>query len=244
MKKIITTSVLLLNCICLLLAQQNNQPKAELTGNISFDVSQPFGYVQFVELTIGDGGTGPYKAVMTGDTSLSTHTIYRPADLTKFVSKERLPVVVYGNGGCRNGSVEVRNLLFELASHGFMVIAVGPVKNAIFEDWAPERNMSDPKSMTTAIDWAIEQNSIKESHFYGKIDVDKVAVMGQSCGGAMAMAVANDPRITTIIMWNSGLFETPPSFLNPDNQNQEGAPRMSMPIVPKSELKNLHGSIA
>ncbi len=33
--------------------------------------------------------------------------------------------------------------------------------------------------------------------------------MGQSCGGVQAIEVAADPRITTAMVWNSGLFAQP-----------------------------------
>jgi hypothetical protein len=37
------------------------------------------------------------------------------------------------------------------------------------------------------------------------------------------------------VMWNSGLFATPPSLPNAGNQNSGAAPRMSIPSVPKSD---------
>ena len=39
---------------------------------------------QRVSITVGDGGTGPFKAVLTSDESLTTHTLYRPRDLSSF----------------------------------------------------------------------------------------------------------------------------------------------------------------
>ena len=35
-------------------------------------------------------------------------------------------------------------------------------------------------------------------------------MMGQSCGGLMAIEVANDPRVDTLVIWNSGVFNAPP----------------------------------
>jgi hypothetical protein len=37
--------------------------------------------------TIEDGGTGPYKALMTADSTLATHTIFRPQDLARSARK-------------------------------------------------------------------------------------------------------------------------------------------------------------
>ena len=67
-------------------------------------------------------GSGPYPATREEPASLPTHTVYRPADLA---NTPKLPVVLWANGGCRNTSVEFTRFLGELASHGYLVIAVG-----------------------------------------------------------------------------------------------------------------------
>src|SRR6478609_8495592 len=77
--------------------------------------------------TIEDGGTGKYKAVMAADKSLPTHTIFRPADLSAFGETLKLPIIVWGNGACANSPWEHVNFLSEVASHGFLVVAVGPM---------------------------------------------------------------------------------------------------------------------
>ena len=33
-------------------------------------------------------------------------------------------------------------------------------------------------------------------------------MMGQSCGGLMAIEAAHDPRVDTLVIWNSGVFNT------------------------------------
>jgi hypothetical protein len=75
--------------------------------------------------TVEDGGTGPFPAVMTSDESLPTHTIFRPKDLAPFGEENRLPIMVWGNGACANSPWEHVNFLSEVASHGFLVIAIG-----------------------------------------------------------------------------------------------------------------------
>ena len=42
---------------------------------------------------VEEGGSGPYKAIMMEEASLTTHTIFRPQDLSKFDKKNPLPVV-------------------------------------------------------------------------------------------------------------------------------------------------------
>ena len=63
-----------------------------------------------------------------------------------------------------------------------------------------------PKPLLYAIDWAKKENERPCSQYYHKLDVTKVAVSGQSCGGLMAIQAAIDPRITTAFPYNSGLF--------------------------------------
>src|SRR5687768_12229462 len=74
--------------------------------------------------TVEDGGTGKYKAIMASDKSLPTHTIFRPADLGAFGEKLKLPIIVWGNGACANSPWEHVNFLSEVASHGFLVVAI------------------------------------------------------------------------------------------------------------------------
>ncbi len=83
------------------------------------------------------GGTGPYKAEIVQDASLPTHTIYRPKDMAAAVRDQgRLPVIVYANGACLNNNVQMRLLLSEVASHGYLAIAIGPYdeENTV-EEW-------------------------------------------------------------------------------------------------------------
>ncbi|WNV86241.1 alpha/beta hydrolase [Umezawaea sp. Da 62-37] len=88
-------------------------------------------------------------------------------------------------------------ILTEWASQGFLVIANG----------RPGGTGSSTAAMLTAsIDWAIAENSLSTSKYYGRIDTTKIAVMGQSCGGLETYEVATDPRLTTTVLWNSGLF--------------------------------------
>src|SRR3954465_8391114 len=67
------------------------------------------------------GGSGPYPADYETSPSLANHTIYRPSALPA----ERMPIFVWGNGGCAaNGTGQI-NFLREISSYGFLVIANG-----------------------------------------------------------------------------------------------------------------------
>ncbi len=70
--------------------------------------------------------SGPYKAVAVEDNGLPGYTIYRPEDLKLAKDSEgRLPVILFGNGGCARNSWDFKNFLSEIASHGYIVIANG-----------------------------------------------------------------------------------------------------------------------
>lgn len=192
--------------------------QSSLSGQES--ASSPNTNIRVVE----DGGTGDYSAIMYTDNSLPTHTIFRPEDLNAFGKKNKLPIIAWGNGACANSPWEHINFLSEVASHGFLVIAIGPMPKE------GERGGGRSKSsqLIDAIDWAIAQNSDKSSPFYKKIDVSKIAVSGMSCGGLQTLEIAPDPRVTTIVVCNSGILG------NPDG----GMP--GMPNLTKDHLKNLH----
>ena len=69
-----------------------------------------------VSRIVEDGGTGPYSAIMLTEPTLQTHTVFRPADLTPFGAKNKLPVIAWGNGACANSPWEHVNFLSEVAS--------------------------------------------------------------------------------------------------------------------------------
>lgn len=236
---------------------------------------------------IEGGGTGPYKSVAVGDASLPTHMIYRPYNLEACVANEgKLPVLLYANGACANNSLEMSRLLSEVASYGYIVLAIGPYEDmpddkfyaqwkGVVRGWYPEtkkdaimgngerltpyteaelaeraaqqeaeRKAAEaaakkarskkaaapapqpfrtyPKQLLEAMDWITDQNANPQSEYYHMVDLDKVAAMGQSCGGAQVIAIGHDPRIKTCMIFNSGMGE------------------MSMSGASKESLANLH----
>ncbi len=168
-------------------------------------------------------GTGPYPATMSADPSLPGHTVYAPAVLSKVRGK--LPVVVWGNGACVNMGNRFRYFLTEVASHGYLALAIGPPASPVMESSAEltpatadaagpavRQPKSDARQLNEAIDWAVAENTRRGSPYFGKLDTTKVAVMGQSCGGLQAIAAAaaegasGKARVTTTVVWNSGTF--------------------------------------
>lgn len=176
--------------------------------------------------TVEDGGTGPFKALMTSDESLPTHTVFRPKDLGALGTETKLPIVVWGNGACANSPWEHVNFLSEVASHGFLVVAIGPMPAEGQRGGA--RGPTKSPLLVDAINWALVQNSDKASPYFQKLDTNKIAVAGMSCDGLQALEVAPDPRVSTVMICNSGILPNP------------GAGMGGMPKLAKEHLAKLH----
>jgi len=71
-------------------------------------------------------GSGPWPALMEPVPALPHHTLYRPARLD-LLGTTRLPVVVWANGACVNVGNRFRPFLTEIASHGYLVLALGAI---------------------------------------------------------------------------------------------------------------------
>lgn len=176
---------------------------------------------------VENGGTGKHPAIMLTDASLPTHTIFRPKKINALKAKKSLPLIVWGNGACFDSPWEHVNFLNEIASHGFMVIAIGTMPKETGEQ-VKERSTSS--KLKDAIDWAFAQNSDTKSIYFKKINTKKIAVAGMSCGGLQALEVAGDPRISTLIVANSGIFIDP----------IRGNVMPMMPQLDKTHLTKIH----
>jgi dienelactone hydrolase len=208
---------------------------------------------------------GPYAAVtIDAAEGLPTHTVYRPTDLSAFPSRDKLPIVVWGNGACSMDGLYFQGYLTKLASHGFVVVVAGR-KDQRERDAAargaepvvrgaetaargaqpatpPAAGRGGPPTDTSgratgpmliqAIDWAVKENGRAGSPLRGKIDTESVAMMGMSCGGLMAIESAHDPRVDTLVIWNSGVF-------NVMDQNVR-----SLSAATKQTLATIHTNVA
>ena len=191
--------------------------------------SGPVAPVASQSRVVEDGGTGPYKVLMLEDPSLEAHTIFAPQDLAPFGKKNPLPVLVWGNGACTNSPWEHYKFLNEIASHGFLVIATGYIP---MDDKPYRGPMSTSAQQIESIDWAIAQNADKDSPYYGRIDVDHIAAAGMSCGGLQTLDNATDPRISTIMICNSGLFINPGTAVpNMPMPNKERLQEITVPVI-------------
>jgi dienelactone hydrolase len=172
--------------------------------------------------------------------------VYRPQDLSKV--KGKMPIIAWGNGGCANNGLSHRNFLMEIASYGFLAVAIGPPQappaaaqakgapkgGAPKGDGkqAPAGPATKSSQLTDAINWALAENNRKGSPYNGKLDASKIAVMGMSCGGIQSYAVATDPRVKLVGIFNSGILPAP-----------SGPGQPAMEDVRKDQLDKLHSPI-
>jgi dienelactone hydrolase len=105
--------------------------------------------------------------------------------------------MVWGNGGCAINSDRYAGFLSTIASHGFVVLATAAQPGA-----AGGRATAD--NIRAALAWAETEQARAGSPLNGKIALDRMSVMGQSCGGFLALELGADPRVDTIGVFNSG----------------------------------------
>jgi hypothetical protein len=180
-------------------------------------------------VVIEDGGTGPFKAVAMEEAGLPGMTIYRPASLEQFGGALQLPVLLWGNGACANTTQEHKNFLSELASHGYLILAIGRLDQIQDRD-ERSRTPTSSAELLFALEWLSAQVKTPGTAYSGKVDLSKVAAMGMSCGGLQAIEIAGDPRICTTVVCNSGVLPSP-------------SPMKGMPGVTKEALKQYHGPV-
>ena len=183
---------------------------------------------------IDNGGAGTHKAIAARDLLFPDFTVYRPKDLDFAVTKTTLPLIVFGNGGCLNTSLPFERYLNEIASFGYVVVAIGPFRDsldAVNDSLAFKYTY--PGKMLEAIDRMAAAANDPACEYYLKVDMDHIAVMGQSCGGLQALAVSGDPRVTTTVCLNSGVID-------PDS-NRDG--RIKDLVVGKEVLETLHSPV-
>ncbi len=179
-------------------------------------------------------GSGRFPAVFEERADLPDHVVYRPADLNA-LGRTRLPIYVFGNGGCGADGTASRNHLLEIASHGYLVIASGtiprpgPAKPPAAGGGGGLTAQTQTHLLSDAIDWAVRENGRAGSPLRGHVKTDAIAVSGWSCGGLQALVVAAEPRVTTSVIMNSGFF---PAGTNP-------IPGI---VSDKALLAKLHGS--
>lgn len=191
MKRILTV---LLACVSVFATQAMELPAAADTM-ISTNVTK--------QNVIEKGGTGTYRSIVVTDKGLNGYTIYRPRDVQWAAKHEgRLPLLIWANGACGDDNSGYQNMLNELASHGYVVIALG-LQRANDND--PTGGATSEKQMIEALNWMVKQVSSRTSDYYRAVDCNNVALSGHSCGGAEAIANCGNSRVKTLLIMNAGM---------------------------------------
>ncbi|MCF0160427.1 MAG: hypothetical protein HUJ99_06515, partial [Bacteroidaceae bacterium] len=179
-------------------------------------------------IPVDDGGSGPYKAVIDRSPETPDFTLYHPANLAYAVQQEGpLPLIVFANGGCSFTSKHYEKFLTEIASHGYLVAAVGSF-DEMTDEQIQRLGMTDTEYQIHAIDVMQALNDNPKSAFYHSVDMKQVCAMGQSCGGGQALTTAiADARVTNCVALNSGFVRHKPPFPveEPGSKRPEGGPK-------------------
>lgn len=153
--------------------------------------------------SIDEGGSGLFKAVAVTEKSLPGYVVYRPKDLYyASVREKRLPVLIWCNGGCMDTSVDYERMLTEVASRGYVVIAIGAMEQSRN---SRKQVHTESEMVGVAISWICEQVKDKKSDYYDCVDVSKMAAAGHSCGGAQVLYNAADDHLKTCLILNAGM---------------------------------------
>jgi hypothetical protein len=131
------------------------------------------------------------------DVDFGLYTIFRPAC---FKAGETYPLITWANGTC--GEIAgYAPLLASLASHGFVIIA----SNSTWTNTLPTNRVQ-----LRALDYAEALNEDPSSVFYQRLDMTKVGAMGHSQGAAATGTADDDPRVKSVIFWNTGTSNEKP----------------------------------
>lgn len=171
-------------------------------------------------------GTGPFPAIAESRAELPGHTVYRPLEWPA----APLPLYVWGNGGCSNNGLAHAAYLRQIASQGYVIVALGVPGGGPPAPTDGSTDATQASQMIEAIDWAEVETAREGGDFHRHIDITRIAAGGHSCGGLQALAVSDDPRIDTTLVLNSGIYNVPGS----------GRSRVK---VDKSQLARLHGPV-
>jgi hypothetical protein len=185
-------------------------------------------------------GTGRFPAMKEEVASLPRHVVYRPKDLAA-LGTTKLGVVAWGNGGCSDDGASSRFHLLEIASHGYLVIASGQILSGPGapprepRPAPPQGQLPPPRTkvsdLTDAVDWALAENTRAGSPYFGRIDPAQIAYSGWSCGGVQALQVANDPRVKTLVIHNSGVLNNGPTNMTGISVGKEVLQTLHTPVI-------------
>jgi pimeloyl-ACP methyl ester carboxylesterase len=155
---------------------------------------------------------GRYEVMSEAAFGSPRHVVFRPADLNAFPQDDTLPVVVWGNGGCSTDSRPYAGFLTTIASHGFLVLALAPGED-VDRISIGELGLASYDQFTSpflaAFDWAEAESARENSPLKGRVATDRMAALGLSACGSLAVILGADPRIDTIGVFNGDAWGSP-----------------------------------
>jgi hypothetical protein len=137
---------------------------------------------------------GSAELQMTMDLDFALHSVFYPGVMPE---GETFPLLVWGNGTCAMPE-GYGALLRYVASHGYIVVAPN-------SRWVGQND-----AMTIGLDYMFAANEDPNSMWYQKVDTNRVGAMGHSQGGMATAAVASDPRVQAVILFNGGSTASKP----------------------------------
>ena len=150
--------------------------------------------------TIDGGGSGMFKAIAVKETGLTDFVVYRPKDMLHAHARcGAMPLLLWANGGCSDTNIGYERMLTEIASHGYVVVAIGEMQDKHHDRKEGHTSSTEVKH---GLDWMIKQCTTKGTDYYNNIDTAKIAAAGHSCGGAQVLANAANPFIKTYLIMN------------------------------------------
>jgi hypothetical protein len=167
---------------------------------------------------------GPYEIKSEPAFGAPGLLLFRPTNLDAFPTRDTLPVLVWGNGGCSLNTARYSGFLTTITSHGFIALGTAPQNE-------PQGTRATADKLRAAIDWAEAENERAGSPLNGKIATDKVAVMGQSCGGFMSITLGADPRVDTIGVFNSGIQRPEPGAQPAPGRSPDALAALHGPVL-------------
>ena len=175
---------------------------------------------------LDDGGSGFYRAIVVSEKSLPHFTVYRPRNVKYAARREGpLPIFIWFNGACSGDNTGYEHLLNHIASHGYVVVAIGAFR---MQGSDSGDDGSDWTQGTEAINWLVRQEKLKSSDYYHAIDVNNIALSGHSCGGAQALANCGNSRVKTLLIMNAGMGSMSMGGASPQTLNSLHCPLIYM----------------
>ncbi|MET0287205.1 MAG: hypothetical protein ABW352_22160 [Polyangiales bacterium] len=116
----------------------------------------------------------------------------RPTEMAKLEGPR--PVIVWANEGCQRNDDAARTLFERWAAGGFVVLSLAAPTGGGLLDLLASLQTTTQADHAALVDWVVAQN--ERGPYAGQLDVGRIMVAGDACGGRTALQVAaSDDRV-------------------------------------------------